>query len=54
MMFYRRHHVDRLVKMAVKPAGLNPTGRLSQCASAVLWRVLTKRAGAGKEPLKAA
>ena len=54
MSFYRRHHVDRLVKMVVKPAGLNPSGRLSQCASAVLWRVLTMRAGAAKEPLKAA
>lgn len=54
MTFYRRHHIDRLVKMVVKPAGLNPSGRLSQCASAVLWRVLTMRAAAGKEPLKAA
>ena len=54
MMFYRRHHIDRLVKMVMKPAGLDPSGRLSQCASAVLWRVLTMRAGTGKEPLKAA
>src|SRR5882724_3600237 len=54
MMFYRRHHIDKLVRMVVKPAGLNPSGRVSQCASAVLWRVLTLATGGGKEPLKAA
>ena len=40
MAFYRRHHIDRLVKMVVKPTGLNPSGRLSRIASAVLWRLL--------------
>ena len=54
MTFYRRHHIDKLVKMVVKPAGLNPSGRLSQWASALLWRVLTMRAGAAKEPFEAA
>jgi len=44
--FYRRHHIDRLVKMVVKPAGLNPSGRLCRIASAVLWRLLTMRGGA--------
>ena len=43
--FYRRHHIERLVKMVVKPAGLNPAGRISRLASAVLWRLLTRRAG---------
>jgi hypothetical protein len=46
MAFYRRHHIDRLVKMVVKPTGLNPSGRLSQIASAVLWRLLSVRGGA--------
>ncbi len=54
MMFYRRHHIDKLVRMVVKPAGLDPSGRLTQCATAVLWRVLTRRAGAARGPLKAA
>jgi len=42
---YRRHHVDKLVKMVAKPAGLNPAGRLSAMASATLWRILLMRAG---------
>ena len=45
--FYRRHHIDRLVKMVVKPTGLNPGGRASKFASAVLWRLLTRRVGDG-------
>ncbi|HXJ02370.1 MAG TPA: hypothetical protein VNH44_14200, partial [Micropepsaceae bacterium] len=54
MAFYRRHHIDRLVKMVVKPAGLNPSGRLSRVASAVLWRILSFRgsaSGAHFEPV---
>jgi hypothetical protein len=55
MTLYRRHHIDKLVKMIVKPAGLNPSGRLSNLASAALWRVLTIRAGANPgRDLKAA
>jgi hypothetical protein len=50
MTFYRRHHVDRLVKMVVKPAGLNPSGRLSRWASAVLWRMLTLRGRSHAKP----
>ena len=53
MAFYRRHHIDRLVKMVVKPAGLNPSGRLSRIASAVLWRVLS-RGSAGQSRLNPA
>lgn len=45
---YRRHHVDKLVKMVAKPTGLNPTGRFSAFASAALWRVLTARANGMK------
>ena len=54
MAFYRRHHIDRLVKMVVKPAGLDPSGRLSRLASAVLWRLLTFRAGGAVERLNPA
>ena len=43
MTLYRRHHVDKLVKMVVKPAGINPAGRVSQLASAALWRMLMYR-----------
>jgi len=50
MAFYRRHHVDKLVKMVVKPAGLNPSGRLSHYASAILWRLLTLRTGSRLKP----
>jgi hypothetical protein len=46
MAFYRRHHIERLVKMVVKPAGLNPSGRLSRIASALLWRLLSLKGGA--------
>lgn len=45
MSLYRRHHIDKLVKMVVKPAGLNPSGKLSAFASAALWRVLMLKAG---------
>jgi hypothetical protein len=55
MTLYRRHHIDKLVKMVVKPAGLNPSGRLSHWASAALWRVLTIRSGTDDDSdLKAA
>jgi hypothetical protein len=45
MTLYRRHHIDKLVKMVVKPAGLNPSGRVTQLASAALWRVMVYRSG---------
>jgi rubrerythrin len=44
MTLYRRHHIDKLVKMVVKPTGFNPSGRLSELAGAALWRLLTTRA----------
>lgn len=42
---YRRHHIDKLVKMVALPAGINPAGLFSRLASAVLWRVIRQRAG---------
>jgi hypothetical protein len=52
MAFYRRHHIDRLVKMVAKPAGLNPSGQLSRMASAILWRLLSMRGTAAGGRLK--
>lgn len=43
MSFYRRHHVEKLVKMVVMPAGINPSGRLVTLAAGVIWRLLTRR-----------
>jgi hypothetical protein len=56
MVLYRRHHIDKMVKMVAKPAGLNPAGRISAFASAALWRILSRRAGAhdGAVPAHAA
>jgi hypothetical protein len=42
---YRRHHIDKLVKMVALPAGLKPSGLLSRLAGAILWRVIRLRAG---------
>ena len=42
---YRRHHIDKLVKMVALPAGINPAGLFSRFASAALWRVMQLRAG---------
>ncbi len=44
MKLYRRHHIDKLVKMVVKPTGFDPSGRLSAFAGAALWRLLKTRA----------
>ena len=44
MSLYRRHHIDKLVKMVVLPAGLDPAGLISAALSAVLWRILKLRA----------
>ena len=44
MKLYRRHHIDKLVKMVVKPTGFDPSGRLSGFAGAALWRLLSTRA----------
>jgi hypothetical protein len=44
MTLYRRHHIDKMVRMVVKPTGLNPSGMFSALTSATLWRVLSIRA----------
>jgi hypothetical protein len=44
---YRRHHIDKLVKMVMKPAGLNPSGRIGSFACAAVWKMLEMRAGRG-------
>jgi hypothetical protein len=44
MTLYRRHHIDKLVKMVVKPTGFNPSGTMSELAGAALWRLMTARA----------
>lgn len=50
MAMYRRHHVDKMVRMVAKPAGLNPAGRVISIAGAALWRFFSRHAGAhGKE-----
>jgi len=45
MTLYRRHHIDKLVKMVALPAGVDPGGRLSSLASAVLWQLMKLRSG---------
>ena len=44
MALYRRHHVERMVRMVAKPAGLNPTGRVTSIAGAALWRFFSRHA----------
>jgi hypothetical protein len=43
MSFYRRHHVEKLVKMVVMPAGIDPSGRLVGMVGGIMWRLLTWR-----------
>lgn len=45
LTLYRRHHIDKMVKMVLKPAGVNPSGTVGSWASAAVWRVLRLRAG---------
>jgi hypothetical protein len=44
MTLYRRHHIEKLVKMVALPAGLKPAGLLSRLASATLWHLMKFRA----------
>lgn len=46
MSFYRRHHVEKLVKMVVMPAGIAPSGRLVALAGGVIWRLFHRRSAA--------
>ncbi len=43
MSFYRRHHVEKLLKMVLMPAGINPSGRLVSWAGAMAFTFLTRR-----------
>ncbi|HSZ75214.1 MAG TPA: ferritin-like domain-containing protein [Rhizomicrobium sp.] len=45
MTLYRRHHVKKLVQMIAKAIGTDPQSRLTDAASALLWRMLRVRAG---------
>lgn len=45
MSFYQRHHMEKLVKMAVMPAGINPSGRLIGFAARAIARLLTRGTG---------
>ncbi|HSZ12056.1 MAG TPA: ferritin-like domain-containing protein, partial [Rhizomicrobium sp.] len=45
MTLYRRHHVRKLVQMIAKAIGTDPQSRLTEAASALLWRMLRVRAG---------
>jgi hypothetical protein len=53
LTLYRRHHIDKMVKMVLKPAGVNPSGTVGAWASAAVWRVLKMRAGAQRPPASA-
>jgi hypothetical protein len=41
---YRPHHVQRMVAMLLKAAGLTPNGRLARLAGGIAWRALQYRA----------
>jgi hypothetical protein len=43
MTLYRRHHIDKLVKMVALPTGVDPAGRFSRLAGATMWHVLRWR-----------
>ncbi len=42
---YRRHHINKLTQMIAKAVGADPQGRMTELASAFLWRMLRMRAG---------
>ena len=50
MRIYRRHHIRKLAQMVAKVVGANPQGRLTNLASALLWRVMRARAGLAHVP----
>jgi len=50
LSLYRRHHIDKMVKMVLKPTGVNPAGTVSSWTSAAVWRVMSMRAGAKRPP----
>lgn len=42
--YYRPHHIDRVVAMVFKAAGLDPQGRLQKVTSKAAWGVMHARA----------
>ncbi|MGA7675570.1 MAG: ferritin-like domain-containing protein [Rhizomicrobium sp.] len=45
LRIYRRRHIRKLTQMVAKAAGVDPHGRLTKLAEALLWRMLKVRAG---------
>ena len=46
--YYRRHHIERGIAMALKAIGLTPNGQLHRWMSAVAWGFMSWRAGRGQ------
>jgi hypothetical protein len=44
MGFFQPHHLEKMVKMVMMPAGISPSGRLIGLAARVISRVLARRA----------
>jgi hypothetical protein len=45
MRLYRRQHIQKLTQMVSKAIGVDPHGRITRLAGALLWRMLRMRAG---------
>jgi len=45
MGLYRRPHIQKLTQMVSKAIGVDPQGRITRLAGALLWRMLRMRAG---------
>jgi hypothetical protein len=45
MRLYRRQHIQKLTQMVSKAIGVDPQGRITKLAGALLWRMLRVRAG---------
>ena len=43
MSFYRQQHVEKLVKMVLMPAGIDPSSRLVGLTGRAIWQVLARR-----------
>ena len=48
--YYRPHHVERVVAMTFKAAGLKPQGRLAQVMQRVAYLYIKRHARRGKQP----
>ncbi len=46
MTIYRRRHIQKLVQMVAKAVGADPHGLLANWGSALLWRVMQRKAAA--------